>query len=196
MTLFYLAGGSALVQRALAETRTELASLIGPRVVVRTRQFGFTTLGSLSQTVLDRAPSPKLRMAVLKRDDFRCRICGRTSADHVDVQLHVHHIRPWGRGGVTVEENLLTLCHTCHVGLDPHYEPRLHTLVDEPLTATREAGIERYKQALLCYRAATIAGLQQARLRKRRQIRMLSSNGHVQLSARNTTNVPRGKRKR
>jgi hypothetical protein len=30
-------------------------------------------------------------MDVLRRDDFRCQICGRRAADYVDIELHVHH---------------------------------------------------------------------------------------------------------
>jgi hypothetical protein len=32
----------------------------------------------------------------------------------------VHHIRMWAHGGLTEDENLITLCHTCHDGLSPH----------------------------------------------------------------------------
>jgi hypothetical protein len=75
------------------------------------------------------APSKKLRMQVIRRDDFRCRICGRRPADYVDLELHVHHIRPHGMGGLTEIGNLITLCHTCHVGLDPHYEVSLLSMI-------------------------------------------------------------------
>jgi hypothetical protein len=68
-------------------------------------------------------------MAVLKRDDFRCQICGRRANDYVDVELNVHHVRPWGQGGLTKENNLVTLCRTCHKGLDPHFDPKLYELV-------------------------------------------------------------------
>lgn len=68
-------------------------------------------------------------MDVLRRDDFRCQICGRRAADHVDIELHVHHILPYGMGGLTEPYNLITLCHTCHCGLDPHFEVRLLGMV-------------------------------------------------------------------
>lgn len=44
---------------------------------------------------------------------------------YVDVELHVHHAIPWGQGGITEEANLITLCKTCHDGLDPHYDQSL-----------------------------------------------------------------------
>lgn len=64
-------------------------------------------------------------MQILKRDGRRCRICGRNPDNHVDLELHLHHIRPWEKGGVTDPKNLITLCHTCHSGLDPHHDPSL-----------------------------------------------------------------------
>jgi hypothetical protein len=62
--------------------------------------------------------------------------------------LHVHHIKPWGEGGLTEEENLITLCHTCHIGLEPHYEEKLYSLIDVPwlgLKSTEENYIEYIK---------------------------------------------------
>jgi hypothetical protein len=32
-------------------------------------------------------------------------------------------------GGLTEKDNLITLCHTCHMGLDPHFELGLYSLV-------------------------------------------------------------------
>lgn len=86
-------------------------------------------IDSIPKRCLDYAPSPKLRMQVLSRDDFRCRICGRRAADYVDIELHVHHVVPHGMGGLTEAGNLITLCSTCHRGLDPHYEVRLLSMI-------------------------------------------------------------------
>jgi hypothetical protein len=86
---------------------------------------GLRPTHKIPKASLARAPSKKLRMQVMRRDDLRCRICGRRAADYVDVELHVHHIRPHGVGGLTEADNLITLCHTCHTGLDPHLELRL-----------------------------------------------------------------------
>ncbi len=70
-------------------------------------------------------------MDILKRDKFRCKACGRRPDNYVDIELHVHHIRPFGEGGFTHEENLITLCDTCHKGLDPHYEWSLYDLLTD-----------------------------------------------------------------
>ena len=50
------------------------------------------------------------RMAVYRRDGFKCRFCGD------DDQIHAHHIKPWAdypdlRFDV---DNGITLCPTCH----------------------------------------------------------------------------------
>lgn len=57
-----------------------------------------------------------LRYAVLRRDHFRCVICGRSPATHHGCVLHVDHIHPFSKGGKTVIENLRTLCDGCNLG--------------------------------------------------------------------------------
>jgi hypothetical protein len=57
-----------------------------------------------------------LRYAVLKRDRFRCVICGRAPATHSDCVLHVDHIMPWSKGGRTVVDNLRSTCSDCNLG--------------------------------------------------------------------------------
>lgn len=58
--------------------------------------------------------TPKLRYSILKRDGFRCQICGRGEKD--GVKLHVDHIIPVSKGGKTVPKNLRTLCEDCNLG--------------------------------------------------------------------------------
>lgn len=55
-----------------------------------------------------------LRYDILKRDNYKCQICGRTQAD--GIKLHVDHIIPIAKGGKTVPENLQTLCQDCNLG--------------------------------------------------------------------------------
>lgn len=78
-----------------------------------------------------KAPTKKLRAAVLKRDHYRCRMCGQRPADDVNVTLDVHHIIPWKDGGLTERANLITVCLTCHRGLHPHFEPKLFELIPD-----------------------------------------------------------------
>ena len=58
--------------------------------------------------------SDSLRYDILKRDNFKCQICGSTAQD--GVKLHVDHIIPVSKGGKTVKSNLRTLCDRCNLG--------------------------------------------------------------------------------
>ncbi len=51
----------------------------------------------------------KLVARVIERDEYDCRICGRTTLD-----LTVHHIIPKGRIVLDIKDNLLTVCASCH----------------------------------------------------------------------------------
>ncbi len=64
--------------------------------------------------------SPKLRYDVLKRDGFRCAICGRGRED--GVKLEVDHIIPVSKGGKTKMSNLQTLCMECNRGKGAQYD--------------------------------------------------------------------------
>ncbi len=63
-----------------------------------------------------RGVSDRLRFRIMKRDNFKCRKCGRSPATDPTVILHVDHIKPWSKGGKTSEDNLETLCSICNLG--------------------------------------------------------------------------------
>jgi len=151
--VFLRAGGNALVAQAVA--RQWLPNVLQPvECATVDPSLPSQPLQVVARASLAHAPSKKLRMQVLRRDDFRCRICGRRAADYVDIELHVHHIRPHGMGGLTEAGNLVTLCHTCHGGLDPHYEARLLSMVPGRVSsmaadlspAAFEEGTRHYRQ--------------------------------------------------
>jgi len=52
--------------------------------------------------------TPQQKEAILKRDGYRCVICGRGRKD--GVELHVDHIKPRYLGGKSTIENGQTLC--------------------------------------------------------------------------------------
>lgn len=58
----------------------------------------------------------RLRYEVLRRDNFRCKICGRSPKDNENIKLHIDHIKPFSEGGESTEENLQTLCEDCNLG--------------------------------------------------------------------------------
>lgn len=60
-----------------------------------------------------------VRYDVFNRDGFRCQICGATQ--HDGVKLHVDHIKPVSKGGLTEMVNLQTLCETCNLGKSNKY---------------------------------------------------------------------------
>lgn len=127
--IFLHLGGNALIKKEVAEAL--LADLLKPTAVAPHGPAGFKDLDVIEPSALNRAPSPKVRMQVLNRDNRQCKICGRRPDDHVDLEIHVHHIRPWGKHGLSEPENLITLCSTCHSGLDPHEDLSLFNCIPE-----------------------------------------------------------------
>jgi hypothetical protein len=71
-----------------------------------------------------------LRLAALRRDDYRCQVCGAHG-----VTLIVHHILPRERGGPDRLANMITLCETCHT--EAH---RISMSDDEPNPSARSDG--------------------------------------------------------
>lgn len=58
----------------------------------------------------------EIRQQVLKRDAYRCSLCGKTGSPA--LQLHVHHKKPFRSfsdpAAANDPSNLVTLCETCH----------------------------------------------------------------------------------
>jgi 5-methylcytosine-specific restriction endonuclease McrA len=52
-----------------------------------------------------------MRQQVLRRDGWRCQNCGTMS------NLEVHHKEFRSEAGDDTDENLITLCATCHAGI-------------------------------------------------------------------------------
>lgn len=146
-------GGFGLVERgALPSYYSDPGE---PEEVVRDSSgTGYRSLSQLPKSKLQHAPTKRLRMDVLKRDGARCLICGRSPKSNVDVELHVHHVIPWGDGGLTEERNLVTLCHTCHGGLDPHDDPFVRQVMP-----TGNEYSDEYQERLRRYQGAFFPGL-------------------------------------
>lgn len=96
LSFFLRAGGNAHVEESIARGR--FPRLFEP-VECAPSWWGVRSMADVQPKALRHAPTPKLRMDVLRRDDYRCRACGRRSADYVGLELHVHHIWPHGKGG-------------------------------------------------------------------------------------------------
>jgi len=102
-----------------------LSRLLQPTECVRDIDCFVPTFDPPTDTLPRTVPTRRQRANVLRRDGRRCTICGRSPLHHVDLELDVHHVLPVRRHGPTVEENLLTLCGTCHAGLNPDHDPAL-----------------------------------------------------------------------
>jgi 5-methylcytosine-specific restriction endonuclease McrA len=64
---------------------------------------------------LDREPYDQLRKQTLRRDGWRCQLCGSKK------NLQVHHKQLRSQAGGDDDLNLITLCAGCHEGLHrPH----------------------------------------------------------------------------
>jgi hypothetical protein len=57
---------------------------------------------------------PRVRFAILSRDTFRCRYCGRSADD--GAVLQVDHVIAVANGGSDDAANLVTACQDCNLG--------------------------------------------------------------------------------
>jgi len=57
---------------------------------------------------LDAHSYNKLRLEILRRDGWRCQLCGKRQ------NLEVHHIQLRSHSGHDTRDNLITLCVDCH----------------------------------------------------------------------------------
>ena len=69
------------------------------------------TSPGLRRLRLDPISYDNLRQQVLRRDSWRCQSCGKMS------NLEVHHKQFRSHAGDDLEENLITLCYTCHASV-------------------------------------------------------------------------------
>jgi 5-methylcytosine-specific restriction endonuclease McrA len=67
----------------------------------------------IKSSELRRGINLRLRYEILKRDNFRCVLCGRTGKD---TQLEIDHIIAIVKGGTNSPENLRVLCRACNRG--------------------------------------------------------------------------------
>jgi len=66
------------------------------------------TMDKLLPIRLEGEQYDELRLAILRRDGWRCQFCGAMT------NLEVHHQRFRSHSGEDTEENLITLCQDCH----------------------------------------------------------------------------------
>jgi 5-methylcytosine-specific restriction endonuclease McrA len=57
-----------------------------------------------------------MRFLVMRRDYFKCRLCGVSPAMKPGTVLVVDHVKAWETGGESVMDNLQTLCEPYNGG--------------------------------------------------------------------------------
>ena len=124
----FVIGGNAMIEKNIFEKY--LPHLLTPSASAYTFGKGFKSIQSVSKEQLRRFADPKLRMKIFNRDKRRCRICGANPETNEHVELHLHHITPYSIGGLTEENNLVTLCQKCHKGLPPGTDYTLFNYTD------------------------------------------------------------------
>ena len=144
-------GGNALIAEEVA--REHLAKFVEPIEVVSNGAVGFRRFDPAAREVTQRRPRPRQRARILQRDGHRCQVCQGQPSNDGDIQLELHHIRPFSMGGLTIDENLITVCHECHVGFDPHHQPGLFWLPDGHASrALEQHSTDAHYQGVAAYR--------------------------------------------
>jgi hypothetical protein len=126
-------GGKAYVKRfgtwnkALAAFVKRVNADVGSKAIaddeVGARGKASALAKAVVRTVEDSRDIPLgLRFKVLRRDFFKCVLCGDNPPINPECVLHVDHIVPWSKGGRTTIENLRTLCASCNVGRGNRYD--------------------------------------------------------------------------
>lgn len=152
--LYLIIGGHGVIERSLCERH--FPDFSKPKETVRSVSKGFVPTEFAPEKWFRRAPTRTERIRILKRDNLRCQICGRSPNDYVDVELHLHHIVPWSTGGLTEDGNLVTICGTCHDGLEPHFDPSLFSILGIDTLFPEIGDSEDYKRGIINYRRISV----------------------------------------
>lgn len=89
--------------------------LFGQSAAVSTSQPQSGTSKPVSRTNNRPKMSKGKRFRILRRDSFRCCLCGHGPDDSEGLTLHVDHRMPVAEGGSNDDENLWTLCSECNI---------------------------------------------------------------------------------
>lgn len=118
--LRYVAGDASEWARRVRELRTEQGWPVLTKMQGRPEiPVGSYVLAEDKQSPThDRKISDSIRIAVLQRDNFKCRHCGWSRGDLQPDDprkfLELHHVHEHAHGGLNTIENLVTLCNVHH----------------------------------------------------------------------------------
>jgi hypothetical protein len=68
----------------------------------------------------------QIRKVIYQRDNWSCQICGVQYKDKNGRGMHVHHIIPYRVTRDNSNENLITLCTSCHMKEEYRYYNNFH----------------------------------------------------------------------
>jgi|SRR5665213_689114 len=60
--------------------------------------------------------TPKTRLRIFQRDNYKCTNCGASPATDPEVRLEIDHHKPFSLGGQDGDDNYRTLCQRCNRG--------------------------------------------------------------------------------
>lgn len=144
-------GGNALIAEEVA--REHLAEFVRPIEMIPNGAVGLRRFDPDTREVKYHRPRPKQKARILERDGHRCRVCHKQRANDEDISLELHHIRPFSKGGPTIDENLITVCHECNMSFGSQFHPELFWLPDGHASRALERhSTEAHNQGVEAYR--------------------------------------------
>jgi hypothetical protein len=107
-----MADGTSVFAETLGMDTDEWNRLFQQTDLLETEVLTRSSDGTLAKIILRKSQrniAQEISWKVYKRDDYKCRYCGRD-----DVPLTVDHLVLWEEGGPSTEANLLACCKKCN----------------------------------------------------------------------------------
>lgn len=79
--------------------------------LLRAFYYGYINCNFEKSPRIDKEKMRGIREVIVEQDNFQCSICNVTSNK---AEFHVHHIIPLDNYGTNKNQNLVTLCYSCH----------------------------------------------------------------------------------
>ena len=105
---FVYTSGGGMAQRSFTIPMTE--EIIGELINQLQNKLSTASLAKEQRALM----TPKLRAFIKERDNYTCCICGNSTYVEPNLLLEIDHKIPIAKGGLTIEDNLQTLCWKCN----------------------------------------------------------------------------------
>lgn len=144
LLLFRMMGGYAIIEKSLCENYLPHVCKIDKAAKSYTC-LGFDSLSSKPHdAVWKRKAEGELRKTILKRDAYECQRCHASVTAEKSATLTAHHIFPWSKGGLTEEDNLITLCLACNAEIEDRYDFSLYELIGADPYSVQDDWLREY----------------------------------------------------